>query len=626
MADDEETTMTDLLEQASAEHHLIAAWEQVRDKAIQRGGLSPAHKRFQRKIAGSIATISADLRTGTWTPDPVHRVQMPKKSGGHRTLEIPSVRDRVVERSILEVLDPVIDPLLLPWVFGFRRGLGVNDAIATVIEARDEGARYAVKADIARCFDSIPTARVLELLEEKCNLGELLCTIEAIVGRPGSRSRFSGKGLHQGSPLAPLLANIYLDQLDRLLLGKGVAAVRYGDDLVIPTKSRSEAESSLKTLQNAAGTLELSLGHDSTVYRYSDGVPYLGCTITETSSHTRTRKGTPQCASVYVAESSGGLLRSRGNRLVLERGGERVFSIGFARVGQVVVFGRVGFTTPFLHRVMREGIEVVMLDEHGRYAGRLQGPVGSNPFARQAQYAAAGTGNGLRLAKQFVTGKLVNQRNLLLKAHRSRPSDRLRRAVDRMEGSIASVAKQQSIQSLLGVEGAAGREYFRAFGENLTGFSFLKRQMRPPPDPINALLSFGYTLVTNELVGACETAGLDPYMGLLHSPRPTRPSLALDLIEEVRPVIVDSLVLGLVNRRRLSPDDFVVSSGPNPSCQLTSSGRKTFLKAYEHRMLTRFNHAGSGRNVTYRVGLKLQARALADDLLGRDPYRPIVWK
>jgi len=197
-----------------------------------------------------------------------------------------------------------------------------------------------------------------------------------------------------------------------------------------------------------------------------------------------------------------------------------------------------------------------------------------------------------------------------------------------LERTRRQCAQADTINGLLGLEGAATREYFQALGPLLGGeWAFKGRHRRPPPDPVNALLSFGYTLLLHDAIAALETAGLDPYSGFLHQARVGRPSLALDLIEELRPVIVDSVVLRALRTGMLHREDFVTDPGPPVSCRCTRDALKRYIAAYERRMLTLFTHPSSGRRVSYRVGLALQARALADELL--DPakrYEPLVWK
>lgn len=188
------------------------------------------------------------------------------------------------------------------------------------------------------------------------------------------------------------------------------------------------------------------------------------------------------------------------------------------------------------------------------------------------------------------------------------------------------LADATSIEEIMGHEGAATREYFSAWRDYLPrDWGFTARQRRPPPDPVNAMLSFGYTLLASEAVAALGAAGLDPAVGFLHQARWGRPNLALDLMEEFRPVIVDAVILRCLATGIVRTEDFITQ--PDLGCRMNPRSRHAFLAAYERRMLTLFTHESSGRRVSYRVGLGLQAWALARTILGPSkPYRPVRWK
>jgi CRISP-associated protein Cas1 len=177
----------------------------------------------------------------------------------------------------------------------------------------------------------------------------------------------------------------------------------------------------------------------------------------------------------------------------------------------------------------------------------------------------------------------------------------------------------------MGFEGAATRDYFAGLARILgPEWGFSQRERRPPPDPVNAMLSFGYTLLTSEAVAACEISGLDPHLGVLHATRRGRPSLALDLIEELRPVVVDAAVVRLARTGQVTPADFAVT---DEGCRMNGPARKQFLAMYERRMLTLVSHPLEGRRVPWRQVLTIQARHLAAVFTGREPdYRPVLWR
>jgi CRISP-associated protein Cas1 len=304
-----------------------------------------------------------------------------------------------------------------------------------------------------------------------------------------------------------------------------------------------------------------------------------------------------------------------------------VFKLNLRRIRQVVCLGRVGMTTPFIHQALRRGIDIVLLTEHGQPGGRLQSLAHTDPTVRRAQYRAAEDPDlRLELARGFVDGKLANLRTALLRADRRKPNPTRTAITETLEITRLVLADTTSLDELRGHEGTASREYFRGIrlviGDD---WGFAARQRRPPPDPVNAMLSFGYTLLVHEAVAALEAARLDPAVGFLHQTRWGRPNLALDLMEEFRPTIVDAVVLRLLTTAMIKPEQF--ETIPDRGCLMTDRARHTYLAAYERRMLTLFTHAGTGRRVSYRVGLGLQAKALARTLLDTTrPYHPIRWK
>ena len=447
-----------------------------------------------------------------------------------------------------------------------------------------------------------------------------------VVGERVARAE-RGLGLHQGSPLSPLLCNLYLDAFDRAMLAVGYRVIRYSDDMAIPVADRSAAE---QALADAAETLEdLRLELDpvkSQVASFDSGVPFLGSTVTSLTSPGAMALSHPLETVVYV-DRPGSLLRSRGDRLVVEHQDKALFRLNLRRIRQVVCVGRAGMTTPFLHRALRDGIDVVLLDEEGGPGGRLMSLAHDDATARRAQYRLADDAPAAReLGRAFVDGKIANMRVALLRAGRRGPGPELTSIAETLAVTRLVLGDATSYEEILGHEGTATREYFRAWRHVIgKDWDFTARQRRPPPDPVNAMLSFGYTLLANDAIAALGVAGLDPAVGFLHQARWGRPSLALDLMEEFRPLVVDAVVLRCLSTGIVRHEEFDTDS--ERGCRMNPRARQAFLAAYERRMLTLFTHEPSGRRVSYRVGLGLQAKALARTILDPDrPYRPIRWK
>lgn len=618
-----------LLRDAASEQRLLEAWDDVRDSAYEQGKPGPEVMKFEGKAAKNVSRISSELLAGEWEPSPVVHVKIAKRSGGFRHLAVPCVEDRVVERSILAVLDPEIDPLLLPWSFAYRRGMGPADAIRELVAARERGYGWVVRCDIEDCFDRLPRFEVLRRLEAEVTDRELIGLIWALVKRPvvgkGRRRLPRGRGLHQGSPLSPLLTNLYLDAFDRRLLTDRLQVIRFADDIAIPVRDRAAGQVALEKAREAALSLDLELNAaKSDVVSFDSGLDFLGRTITNSTGAGMADMSHPTETTVYV-HHQGALIRSKGDRMTVTASGETLLRVSYRRVRQVVIFGRVGLTTAFLRQAIKRGIEVVLLDEHGKNPGVFVPEYRSDVLARREQYRVEGKRSlALRLAKGFVAGKLQNQRVLLLKIDRLTEPE-LGPWIRRIDQARDFARDARSQEELMGVEGAAARDYYAAVRQLFSApWGFEGRVRRPPTDPVNAMLSYGYTILTQEAVAAVAASGLDTHAGFLHSGRSGSPALALDLMEEFRPLIVDQVVFRIARSEFLTPDDFEMTE--DAGCRMSESARNLLLERYERRMLTLLTHPINRRRVSYRVALGMQAKLVHAALTRGEEYRPLLWK
>jgi CRISP-associated protein Cas1 len=332
--------------------------------------------------------------------------------------------------------------------------------------------------------------------------------------------------------------------------------------------------------------------------------------------------------TLYIIEQ-GATLTCDGERLEISREGAVLGSVPLVKLDDIVVFGNVGLSTPAIKRLLDRGVEVVFLTIDGRYHGRLVGQPTAHVALRQAQYARAADPTwALGQAQRFVEGKLRNQRAVLQRFTRNRvnPPAEAERAAAELDDEIRRVGRSTQISGLMGLEGSATARYFRGLRALLGAeWRFTSRQRRPPPDPVNVLLSLGYTLLAHKAQGAVQAAGFDPYLGFLHQLEYKRPSLALDLMEEFRPILVDSLVLRICGDGRLTPEDFTPGDAARPVI-LSDAGMRRFLSAFEERMRTEATHpigsdSGPGR-VSYLRCIELQARRLARAM--RDDQQPYV--
>jgi CRISPR-associated protein Cas1 len=297
-----------------------------------------------------------------------------------------------------------------------------------------------------------------------------------------------------------------------------------------------------------------------------------------------------------------------------------------AETSQVVLFGGVHVTTPVVQDLCQRGIPLSYLSSGGWFYGITHGMSHKNVELRRRQYAAASDpAVCLKLARRFVQAKIANSRTLVRRNHPA-PGDDL---LDRLKDDIRRAGQADGLDTLLGVEGTAAHRYFSAFAEMLhpdeagtATFELASRNRRPPRDPINALLSLAYAMLTREWTVVLFSVGFDPYLGFYHQPRYGRPALALDVMEEYRPLIADSLVLTVVNNGEVRAEHFVRGLG---AVSLTAAGRRKFIEAYERRMSQEITHPVFGYRISYRRVLEVQARLLARHLNGEIPeYLPFT--
>ncbi|XWN29935.1 MAG: type I-C CRISPR-associated endonuclease Cas1c [Devosia sp.] len=338
--------------------------------------------------------------------------------------------------------------------------------------------------------------------------------------------------------------------------------------------------------------------------------------------------------TLYVS-TEGASVRKDGQNAVVLIDGEERSRVPLHMLSAVVAFGPISLSPAFLGAAARAGITVSLLDRVGRFEARVEGPVTGNVLLRRAQYRASQEPTGI--VRSIVLGKIANQRSVLMRALRDHgdgiaPDERANVAVaiERLATIVRRVDRSDvSADQIRGSEGEAAALYFSRFGHmirhNDPAFAWKGRSRRPPLDPVNALLSLFYTLLTHDCRSAAESIGLDPQVGFLHRDRPGRPSLALDLMEEMRPVLADRLVLSLINRRQLSARDFVTAE--NGAVSLTDEGRRTAISLWQERKRHERVHPFLGETAPLGLVPYLQAQLLSRHLRGDlDAYPPWFWK
>jgi len=337
--------------------------------------------------------------------------------------------------------------------------------------------------------------------------------------------------------------------------------------------------------------------------------------------------------TLYVS-SQGSYLHREGETVVIEKEQEKVMQIPIHSLSSIVCFGNV-LCSPFLLGLCAErDVSVSFLTEYGRFLASVQGPVRGNVLLRRQQYRMADDLEvALKISSFIIMGKLANCRIVLNRAIRDHSdkinTTQIKMASEAINRLIDEIPKAKDLDELRGIEGQAAAEYFSVFNELIIDqkddFIFSDRNRRPPLDEVNALLSFIYTILAHDIRSALETVGLDPAVGFLHRDRPGRPGLALDIMEEFRPVIADRLVLSLINRRQITKKGFTKAA--NGAITMDEDTRKKVLTEYQNRKNEEIVHQYIEENVQIGLLFFIQANLMARFIRGDiDGYPPFFWR
>ncbi len=337
--------------------------------------------------------------------------------------------------------------------------------------------------------------------------------------------------------------------------------------------------------------------------------------------------------TLYIT-TQGTYLHQEGETVMVRVENEVRLKLPIHTLGGIVCFGLVTCSPPLLGLCAERGVAVSFLSEHGKFRAAVHGPVSGNVLLRRAQYRCADSmEQSARLARNMVIAKMANCRTVALRAAREtdqpETSQRLRDTAAILAGKIRRLKRLEPLNVIRGQEGEAAKYYFSIFDDLICAqkedFHFHKRTRRPPLDKVNTLLSFVYTLLTHDMRSALETVGLDPAVGYLHRDRPGRPSLALDMIEELRPAIADRLVLSLINRRQVQPKGFIQTE--TGAVTMDDDTRKEVLVAYQKRKQEGIEHPFLKEKIQIGLIPHVQALLLARTLRGDlDQYPPFFWR
>ncbi len=618
--------MATIVKNVFSERRLQFAWKETQKRDAEDGIIAPSIRRFAENAEERIEALRIALATNIYQPHPFVEFNI-NTNGKERTLHIPAVEDRIVARAILTATTPIIDPLLGGSAFGYRPGLGVADAVQTIVEARETGLRWVLRTDVDECFPTLPPQIAFKRFEKAVADSKISAVVQQLLNRTVANGKLNGKilpGLPLGCPLSPILMNLVLVDLDDALNEAGFTVIRYADDIVVLGDSRQDLEDAMRFGQRLLRKFDMRLGEDKTeIMTFDDGFAFLGEDFGPKYPPFLPLQHVPNPEDrvLYIGAQTARLRISKG-RLIVEEGDKKkvtkILDVPSSQVTRIVVFGSVGVSAGVRSWAAYHGIDIVLASRRGAYIGSIVGSQTSPHAARlMAQVNIQGSDHQVRLSREIVRAKIQKQIVVLQRFGKRCSEEYINTAVTRMRTYMGMLDDAQTLDEVRGLEGAAAKEYFLAYGSLFPkDLVFTKRSRRPPKDVANAALSFLYTVLLSECITAVRAAGMEPTLGVLHNPQEKRPSLALDLLEELRPLVVDQVVLSAARRKLLSSQHSRKDEG-RPGVLLTKKGREQILNAYEARMLQVVkgslpNFAGSIRRHMYRQAQRL-AGAIVDE-------------
>lgn len=624
-------------DRATSRQALQGAWNYLLARDARDGDISAQSRMIMRDPDAFIEELARQLSVGTYLPEPLVTVTIPKpKGGGTRTLNIPTMRDRIVERAVVDTITFDVELVQSACSFAYRGGIGRDDAIHLITTMRDEGLPHVLRTDIQDFFGHVNIDDALAQLPAALNEPAFLELLH-LIGRPrrstGNR-RVRTRGIPQGSSLSPLIANLALTDVDNAMCDAGYGYVRFADDIVVCGESPArvaEARARLSAILNQRG---FTLSEEKTaVTTFDDGFCYLGASFNGRSPRTdplHDIKGSPDPDSVvYVGRDGTRVHLSKGRLVVDSESGIPQMSIPQRAITRIVLTGNVGLSAGARSWALYNDIDVVCLSRHGHYLGQLAGPKTAANAARLLAQASFSSDREKRLplAKAIITAKVRNQVHVLNRIARRAPSLALQDITARMRSWKGDVAHAGTVDEVMGLEGAASSAYFDALALCVPeGIEFNGRSRRPPLDLPNAALSYLYAVLLSECAGALFCAGLEPSLGVLHASTDKRPSLALDLMEEFRPLLVDQTVMALLRTRRLRAEHATL--GPEgKGVWLNKDGKRIVVGAYEATVQRSVKGALPGFAGTWRHHIHHEAQLLGRAIL-EDGYRwtGVAWR
>ena len=663
---------------------LVHAWEHVQKNNGRPGvdGISIAS--FSKKLFYHLGQLRLQVQTGAYVPGARREGVITSNDGKPpRTYSVLNIRDRVLQTAVSDVLRPLIEPTFHEGSFAYRSGRSTRMAIAAIADLHNEGYRWVIHADIDDFFEAIDWSLMLNKLKEACRDESIVRLVSAWLQAPVQQTDKTliknERGLVQGSPLSPLLSNLYLNELDQRLEGQGRRIIRYADDFLVLCRDQEGLKDAYALTENELSELKLQLNPDKTrLTNFDEGFVFLGvhfngdsmtphkpdsgaCLMpvpmvafkvdadhveptpfTRESALQRQAPPLPE-APLRQAETSipdqeteivtevphlrtlylltpGLLLGRSNNRLTVSSQGTALQDVPVQTIDQVLALSPCTLTSPSLMLCAEQGLGLHIVDTRNKIVASLANAPADAVNLRRCQYQASFDETiCLQLAKSIINAKINNSRHVIARYLRHHQTSNGEDGLLQLKKLQKSAQHATTLDELRGYEGASARVYFSLIRSILPAkWAFGARIVHPPVDPVNALLSYGYAVLYGNTVTLIQRRGLDPAFAFLHAPKEGHLALASDLMESYRAPIVDAVVLSLIFRHRIRSDDFVSDEDDALPCLMNTNSKRTLIHALEEK----FNSLPANLHQDYRRLMAQDVAQLARFLEGQST----VWE
>ncbi|MEP1334740.1 MAG: CRISPR-associated endonuclease Cas1 [Lentilitoribacter sp.] len=631
---------------------LQGAWYKVKTNAGSAGGDGINLRDFQSDLFANLTQLRSEVLGGTYKSSPFKKVSVPKKKPGYRILTIPSIRDRVLHTSIATALTQIFEPLFEESSFAYRPNRGVVHAVERIEKWRNRGFDVVIEADIVSYFDNvlheILLDKVSSIIAPLDGAAAIIALLKLLLDDQSQALGSVGKGIVQGSPLSPLLANLYLDALDEEIEEQGVKIVRFADDFVILCKSEKKAKRVLEYCVSVLNELGLRLHQDGTrIVSFDKGFDFIGymflrtLALKEKTDPSQKKKSKPVKSEVtdegiieldkvgsrydpgkrvlYVLDLNHSLTIRNRSFSVQRLDGTELIAIPYKRIGRIEIGPKIKFTRAVIDLSIEANIAVSILDGWGQTKGNVL-----NNHSRRSglQFKQAQSIINQQFRKQIaltlVEARIKNQRTQLYRLARDKKTSEVELTLDALKQTLRRLPSIKTIDELRGYEGSATAKYWSAISELTQPFKSISfKRSRPAKDPLNATINYMTGILERDIRAAIQSCDLHCGFAFLHGSRDYHQGLVYDLMEPFRAYLTEGIPVFLFNSNRLKEEMF--NHIEKDSVQISDEGRNAIVNAYETAIARRINIPGTQRKLGWRAMMQHQANSLVKAVTKNEP-------